>query len=261
MKFLIVCGSFRSGTTIVSKMFSQHSELLFTSEVLTFKKNLSLVNSRLRLEDSNMNAGVKTTLKFNLKENYKLFIDYAAKTPFESMEDFITTLSKWSNKDFQYYGDKYPEYVLELSKLTKDFKDLKIIFCIRDGRDVIESQIRNYVTLQDLRRFHYWCVPNIESAVSCSFNWWEAMNAWEEAKQTLKLDYYELYYRNLVNNLEQEAINISEFLKIDSNELVNIFKKDFKAPRYQTWKIKYPYINKYLPEKWKVMLLKHGFLS
>lgn len=262
--YLIICGSFRSGTSITCSILARHSELLLTNELWSFK-NIGTINrkiSRLREVYPNMGGSKATIAPTTLGDNYENFLQNHAETPIKNTEDLFERLLKFSGKSPKYVGDKLPEYVLELPSLVERFNRPKILVCIRDGRDVIESQTKRWKYFMDVNGRvgnNWWAKRTIDECIDMPRSWLHYMKVWDNVKHSLNADYCEVYFRNLANDVESETRKISEFLGINAEETLSLFKTHFKPQAYQAWREKFPEINDKLPQEWKNMLIKYGF--
>ena len=268
MNYLAVCGCYRSGTTIVSEVFSKHSDMLFTSELFTFH-SLPLASTRLNLvssnpETTNINVGLYRTLVNSIGTRYPEFIKEAANTRLKDVNDLINVFSRYTYKTAKTFGDKLPEYVLDVPRLTRLNKRIKIIVCVRDCRDVILSQVKNYHSIKaaggDVSA-HFWTKPDIKSAIDYEHNWFYYVNSWQRIKRDTECSYYELNYSSLVNNIDSEVDKLSSYLDVDRDELLLLFKNNFKPYAHNAWKKEKNDMLNYIPENWKVLMRQYGFLE
>jgi hypothetical protein len=261
IKHLVICGSYRAGTTITARMLSMHSELLITNELCYYHSNAAnhIFNKKIKkVYDNYPNIGKKSCITKNiLEENYKSFLDNIMKKyPNIKREKFLKSLLEYSNKKAKYYGDKLPEYVKELKRLNQEFTKIKVIMCIRDPRDVICSQIRRYEKLNGKVGVHWWARPTVDECIKMKGSWLSYLEAWNSIKE--QVDSYELQYNKVVKDKKKEAERVSSFLGINSKETKAIFTKYFKPVRHQEWIKRFPNINDKLPSKWRSIMKEYG---
>lgn len=262
MKYLVLCGCYRSGTTAVSEILSSHSELFFTSELYLFN-NTGLINNRLKklLNKKGYNAGLKNSVYNNLLSSTDKFIKSTINNPINNLKQYEKRINRFYKKDYKYIGDKVPEYIFQLLRIKTEIKNVKIIYLIRDGRDVIESQVRGYyrkIKKGHNPNKHFWCARDIDLAIAKHRNWLYYMWVWNRIKKGLNISYFELYYRDLVKNQEKTIKRLAKYLKVDEKELIKVFLNKFKPTNYQSWKNKEKRYSK-LPEDWKHCLKDYGF--
>jgi len=262
MKHSIMCGSFRSGTSICSIIVSKHSEVIYTDELWTYKNTVTVNKKIEKLNNRFPNlVGRPFINKQTLGNGYQNFLNEWKKSKVKNSNDLIQRLLKHSDKDnIKIVGDKVPEYVFNLLTLDKSLNKPKFIMCIRDGRDVIQSQISRYnyfMKLQGHTRPHFWTHSTVEDCISDWRSWFSYMSAWDTNKKNL--DYYEIYYPKLVKNPEIVGSELAEFLGVNKEEMSKLFKETINPKKHEAWKKDFPELNSKLPEKWKEMLLKYGF--
>ena len=262
---LIIGGCYRSGTSIVTVMLAKHSQVLLTNELWNYR-SLDVVNTKLQNLSNKypyIGDNTSTIARDTLGDNFRGFLDSFDRDKITSIYDLYSRLIKFSNKYPRYCGDKVPEYILDIENITKIYSNSRLIVCIRDGRDVIESQIKRYKYFMDINgtvRNHWWTKRTIEDCINdTGRNWLHYMNVWDITKKNLKVPYYELFYKNLILNPEDEAERLSKFLNIEELELFKIFKSNINSDTYNSWKYTIPNINSKLPSAWKQMLKKYGF--
>lgn len=257
-----MCGSFRSGTSICSILLSKHSEIIYTDELWTYR-NPIIINKKIDKLDKRYPKliGRPFIPVSVLQDNYKNFLDEWKNNPIKSGTDLVNRLLKYSPRiNSKIYGDKLPEYVFDLELLNKLLKRPKVLMCIRDGRDVIQSQIFRYNYFMKLHGKignHFWCHSTVEECIHDWRNWLRYMIAWDSIKD--KIDHYEIYYNRLIQEPEKVAKEVAEFLNVNSEEMIKIFQKNIHAKRKNIWKKYHPNMNEKLPESWKQMLEKYGF--
>jgi len=129
VKKIFILGPGRSGTSLIQSMLDSNSQIKFIKEnqylrkVLYGKRNISwfLKNRKDRLNNLDY-----------LNKNKKL----------NKLEFYIKMIDKESKAEINYLGDKDPNLIDHIEKLFTDFKNPKIIFMIRDPRDIILSRIK-----------------------------------------------------------------------------------------------------------------------
>jgi hypothetical protein len=259
-------------------MLNRHPQLLVTNELMTYRgQGRYLGNFRRRLvEMGEKYPHIGIYRKTFPGEKHLDFFGKLKEMNYQvNWQSVINLLIKHAGGKYKYYGDKYTTYVFDLREFNLLLKKPKIIMCIRDPRDVLESQLRNMavkrqatslhkngLTVEEAMSIHPW----IQATVEDCFNppkktktWLDFMKEWEVVKKELDMDYYELYYRNIVADASAEATRVADFLDIDGAPMVEIFERDFKPPRHEVWKEALPDINNKLPESWKQMMKKYGF--
>jgi hypothetical protein len=131
--------------------------------------------------------------------------------------DIFKILEDMAVGEFSVIGDKAPlTYLAKTNILINTIPNFKIIFTMRDGRDVISSQIRNY---KGVGKSADWAQPTIEQAQSFRYNWVGSAKLIDK--------YLDLYpnhttlvkYEDLLNDLENGIYKIQEFLGLEISTL------------------------------------------
>lgn len=134
-----------------------------------------------------------------------------------------------------YFGDKTGTFRLDQFELLQPL-NIKFIFIYRDGRDVVSSSFRAAKKVGSFNERKIWRSSNIYKN---SYNWARlverGLKAYEKYKPHLKIrfeDYFEYPEKN--------ATLISDFLKIDKDELIKCEHKMFKSKKshigdYNDW--------------------------
>jgi hypothetical protein len=114
----------------------------------------------------------------------------------ELVDAIFSTLAEEKHK--RRWGDKTPDYVVDLEVLWALFPGCKIIHVVRDGRDVALS-------LRDLS----WGTRSLPRAAA---DWrWKAMIG-RKVGAVLGTHYIEVRYEDLVRNPELQLLRVCEFL-------------------------------------------------
>lgn len=266
MDKIIIAGCFRSGTTAMARILSMHPELFITGELITFTGNDAHVARKFQQVKEEYPHIGSCIFEPTLGKRYGEFIEKL--DPTKDRYETLQMIYEMSGKHCKYYGDKMPEYVFSLYHLNETLEKPKVIFCIRDPRDVIESQLRSYRGLLErhnnnippvIRRNWWWAKKSIEDCIYMpphERNWLQFMTTWESVKD--KMDCLEVNYTDSVKD-KQAPVRIAKFLGVDSDAVQDIFETTFNPIRHENWKKKIPEVNKLLPSSWTDMMQKYGF--
>jgi hypothetical protein len=262
---IVIAGCFRSGTTAMARILSMHPELFITGELITFNSNQGHITNKFQQIKNEYPHIGKCVFEPTLGNKYEEFIKRLV--PGQDRWKILQMIYDMSGKQCKYYGDKVPEYVFSLFRLNKTLNKPKVVFCIRDPRDVIDSQLRAYKGLlarhnnnvPPVIRRNWWAKERIEDCIympAHERNWLQFMTTWESVKD--KLDYIEVNYTHLVNN-KKKPIDIANFLGVDGDAMQEVFGSVFNPVRHENWKKQIPQIDSILPGNWKAMMRRYGF--
>jgi len=260
-KHLIICGCFRSGTSIVSAMLGQHSEILMVNELWVYR-NMGSVNRKIdRLREVYPKVGgSKSTIPLHiLGDRYPEFLEDHKENKILDTNDILDRLERFSQKkNLLYRGDKLPEYAYDIERLSNEYPGAKFIFCIRDPRGVIESQVKRYkyfLKEKGTKGNNYWANETVEECILAKRNWLTFMQEWDKNKHLV--DGYELYFDNLAIDPINEARSLALFLEVNIQQLQQIFTKKFNPCGHRKWEDSLKGITSKLPDSWKEMMNKY----
>lgn len=261
---ILVCGCYRSGTSVISRMLSGHPRLFISNEMLGYQVD-HFFNHKVKIAANGWRPGLFGAMNLP-EEDYEAFIqELKPQAGTITKPEFVELLRRHTNKPEAMYGDKLPEYTLYLPELNKILGRPKVVMCLRDARDVISSQIRGFdnMTANGMSRdeiigSHFWCRDTVEECTAIKqYSWLHYMQAWNSAKKDL--DYYELCYGDLIGDLEREAAGVAQFFGIEEGPMILAFQEKFRPIRRKTWGQETPDMTKRLPAEWIDMLQRYGF--
>lgn len=261
-----VCGCPRSGTTAMACLLSMNN-IFVSDELMAFTKWYNKLKP---------NCGFlkRITGGNNLKRLINLGID-----PEKLREDnsnctvgqlYAYILHK--GNDVLMIGDKVPEgYLNTLPALLKEFKDLKMIIILRDGRCVIESQIRKWhagnIKSGGNRAIvkGHWPQPDVAHAQSM---WLNNVKILERTINNVdKSKILVVKHENLVSDTKNTLEKISSFLGLnfiienkDINRKGNIEPYIQLNHRIELWKENVPSMMDELSNEFKNYLKKYNYL-
>ena len=217
-KLIFVGGFGRSGTTLIQKVLSLHTKIIagpefeFTYDIFNLYNRMNLPrhkNSHLFYYE-NSDA---------LKQSYKTF--------FESF--FQKSKNKKNNA--KYISEKTPVNILVADTLLEIFTDAVFINVVRDGRDVLLSNLKVRKKMEnDESRSE--AVRDLTIRKLCH-NWNTSINMYHSILNNKKFAkrVYNIQYEAFVKNPEKEIKALLNFLKIDYEDQLlspeNISNKDY----------------------------------
>ena len=172
MHFCIV-GTSRSGSTLLRNLLHEHGQLAVFNESHWIPKMYEFFGAGVArskdlvsiVRDTEWDDG-QCVLEQNLRlcgrdpaEVWEELHSFCAETPNTTIRDFHTFLAEFSfpQKDFQYWGDKTPDYGYYMSQLAAIWPRCKFIHIVRDPLDTALSMSRHSgVSLQLSAGQHNW---------------------------------------------------------------------------------------------------------
>jgi hypothetical protein len=220
---IIVSSAPRSGSTPLAQLLGKQGNLCVVNEV------------GLYVEWDNKNKWTKTAARAN-------WVNHTANTPiFESkgltLADFrnATIDNKMSGRDqarwlldntgAKFIGDKCPiVYINLMPQLAQKFPNAKFIIVVRDGRDVVASQIRGYYRWPpgDPDHAPHWMKNTVKEAQGL---WARVAQATLDRIRVIPRDrLFWFRYEDAVKDPQTFCTNLSTFLEVDIENIDGYFK-------------------------------------
>ena len=158
---VIIAGPPRTGSTKLVQLLSSQRDLFITNEFGTYnhwdKSDKWMMFKKAKdFSSFRANSRIFEDRCFNLDSVWYKIVSNKM-----SGRDVFCWLQK--NIPAEIYGDKCPfSYLSNLPKLSRKFSNAKFIITMRDGRDVVASQVRNYKNRKS--SYANWMYPTVEEA-------------------------------------------------------------------------------------------------
>jgi hypothetical protein len=123
--------------------------------------------------------------------------------------------------------DKHPLNSLKLPLIAKLFPKARILFAVRDPRDVILSCFRRRFQMNP-SMYEFLTVPGAAAFYDA------VMDFAYTAKHSLGLDWHEVRYERLIENFEREMRGICDDLSLDWMESMGDFAQRVQAREHAT---------------------------
>ena len=158
------------------------------------------------------------------------------------------------------YGDKFPSsYLAQGMQTLLDYPSARFIVTLRDGRDVIASQLRTNKAVAAASRAHWAQHDSVSRAQEL---WLQCMRSWETLKPQLTSDQYmELRYEEAVADPLVKLHEVAVFagISVDDAEL-KIAVRGYKPTHVGAWRTEQPDIMLELGAPFREMLQKWNYL-
>jgi len=144
MNKLLISGEMRSGTTLLANFLNQQKGITVYRDFLHIEGLMKAIEVNSLTDQLTQLQKTKLLYKFNFMDNAKLhFTLNINDAAFSSLNDFYDlVLNKISKEGDIYVGHKTTRTYDVINQLLKCQPSLKIIYMIRDPRDVIQSAIK-----------------------------------------------------------------------------------------------------------------------
>jgi tetratricopeptide (TPR) repeat protein len=125
------------------------------------------------------------------------------------------------------FVDKHPLNSLKLPLIVKLFPQAKILFAVRDPRDVILSCFRRRFQMNP-SMYEFLTLPGAAAFYDA------VMQFADTAKRSLALTWHQIAYERLIANFEQEMRSICQFLELDWMASMGEFAQRVQAREHAT---------------------------
>lgn len=228
---IFIVGCPRSGTTVFSGLckFTEYGEPFESHFITKYYKKLYKYGDLNQY--SNFSKLVRDILKhwamamWNLDVDInEMFTEIKTKNYINIVNYVCGKIAKKTSATAVSWGDKTPDYTLNLDELLKIFPDSKIIYLIRDGRDVAMSLLKQH-----------WGQKNI---YKCAVYWKKCVASKTRLKELKrKGKVLEVKYEELLKKPELIMSQVYKFLEqeYDSKKMKALIDT-IKADNYNKWK-------------------------
>ncbi len=196
---IFVVGCPRSGTTLLRSLLNSHPQLVFPSESHFIPR---LYRAYGNPEDPRAARRLaRNILRMHWVRSWQLELDADRFSTCRSFSEIVSRLYEEVCRQAKKprWGDKTPQYILDIPLLIELFPAAQVIQIIRDGRDVALSLVR---------------APfGPENVVAAAELWKRFVSKGRRAGSTLSpKQYYEIRYENLLIEPEKTLRGVCGFL-------------------------------------------------
>lgn len=208
----------RSGTTLLEQVLDSHPQAISADElqVMAEMVYVPLGRNAAANEAVTMALDRATPAELNsLRQSYLSAMEGALREP---LADRMLL-------------DKNPELTMLLPVIARVFPEMKIIFAIRDPRDVVLSCFMQRLPLNAVS-VHYLTLKSTAEKYATT------MNAWLKLRPMLQNDWIEVRYEDTVADLEGQARRVLDFLNLPWDDAVLKYhqraqRKHVHSPTYE----------------------------
>ena len=201
----------RSGTTLLDTILSCHPLIEVIEEKETVAK---LIKSLDELNKGDFN---------NLKNIDDSQLKLIRKIYFDSLKNEV---KKQTNS--KVYIDKLPLNTIHVGEIVRIFPNAKFIFSIRHPYDCVLSCFMQNFRLND-------AMSNFLTLEDSAFLYDSVMRLWTQYRSIFSINYHEVKYEDLIENLEFVTKSIIHFLGLPwDNSLLNYYKAEKKKELIST---------------------------
>ena len=211
---VFVVGSSRSGTTLLYSILQSSGEFaLYQAETLLLEvcqakygnlKNRKtyerFINDWIKSKQFYRSGLDPNEFIWGAKDHHETYIEF--------MRYFMECIARKQGK--KRWAEQTPGHIMNMKALSQAFPGAKFIHVIRDGRDVALS-----------RRKLGWTgtrsLDSLKNLISAAKSWEIAVKTGQTYGKALGNNYLEIFYEDLINNLDIVLEKISVFMGIEMN--------------------------------------------
>jgi tetratricopeptide (TPR) repeat protein len=199
-------GFLRSGTTLIEHVLDAHDGVICSDENPFLHNDLRQLIFERKTPDCSWADCLNRLTSDRIEDFQQRYIKAMESKLYESIGDRI-------------HLDKNPWCASMLLPTLRIFPHAKILFALRDPRDVVLSCFLSYTPDRDA----FVCFENLEStARRYSFS----MACWLKLREIIKSPWREIRYEDTVNNLERQAKGALETLGLPWDEGVLDYREN-----------------------------------
>jgi hypothetical protein len=201
----------RSGTTLLDTILRSHPSI----EVIEEKPIvLNLINSLHELQNGDL-EGLKKIRKNEIQKFRKVY--------FDSLESEIKNID-----NSKIYIDKFPLNIIYVGEIFRIFPKAKFIISLRHPCDCVLSSFMQTFSINN-------AMANFLNLEDSAKLYDLVMKLWIQYTSIFPINYYEVRYENLVENLETTVKPLLKFLELPWHDSVSEFYKTAKkGPQIKT---------------------------
>ena len=185
----------RSGTTLIEQVLDSHKSLVSADELDVLAR---CVYPELGMKTDEERDAPTMLDRANCSDINTARRDYWQKTEAALREPV----------DGRLLLDKNPELTLLLPMICRTFHDSKILFALRDPRDVVISCFSQSLPLNSVS-VHYLSLEDTAKKYAT------VMRGWLKLREMINVEWIEIRYEETVTNLETQARRSLEFLGLE----------------------------------------------
>ena len=204
---IFLIGFPRSGTTLLDTILNSHPMIEVIEEKNIMGKSISLMNE---LPNGEL-EGLKNMQDDQIKKVRNVY--------FDTRELLV------QNKDkSQLVIDKYPLNIVYVGEIVRIFPNAKFIISLRHPCDCVLSCFMQNFKLND-------AMANFLNLDDSAHFYDAVMSLWTEYKSIFSINFHEVKYENLIENLEPTVKSILDFLELPWDNSVIEYTKTAKSKK------------------------------
>jgi len=208
----------RSGTTLLEQVLDSHPQLISADELQIFTDLVYMPMGRGIREDAPMPEvldDIPLDMLTRLRTDYRTAVEGALREPIGE----------------RVLLDKNPEFTMMLPAISRAFPEMKIVFALRDPRDVVVSCFSQRLPLNAVS-VHYLTLKGTIDKYATT------MNAWLKLRDMISNPWMEVRYEDSVASLPQVSRRVLEFLELPWDDAVLNYRqrtqqKHVHSPTYE----------------------------
>lgn len=252
---LIITGCPRTGTSALAQCLSRHAAMCVLPEACVYDLDDDYLASRRSI--------VWDQLPFAVDSAARAAIDALPFGRLTNAEMRIVLFEAVGRmKPLQIYGDKLPQrYLDQMERLIRRFPQSRFLVTLRDGRDVIASQLRwHRERLRTGGSIEWWMRPSVAAAESV---WLDCTRRWERLRDRIAPDrWLEVRYERATAQPEAMLEDVCRFVGLPFDlDTFGGGLAHYEAVHVGQWRKELPDINTQASSTFRGALRRFGYES
>lgn len=230
---LLITGCARTGTSALARLLSRHPRICIFNEYHLYYKSKEFCNVWHRIRGMTEDNPPPDCISDDSAAMVaRLERDLPSPVP-------CTEARKWlfdqASGILEIYGDKMPyKYLCTMNTVADHFPKAKFLITVRDGRDVVASQILRYhEAVRAGNKPEHWMQPTVEKA---EYLWLQSARTWLELRPNPPLPCLEVRYEQATRDPTSLARSICEFTGMNyREEEFRTFARKYRPVHVAKW--------------------------
>lgn len=254
---LLITGCARSGTSALARLLSTHDRICIFNEYSLYHPPIEEGSVWHRIREMRDDNPPPVKVSPDIESLRSSLV--AELPPTASDETTTNWLFGRLRNPTAVYGDKMTyRYLNAMEELAERLPGTRFLVTLRDGRDVVASQVRRYhTTVQSGIAPEAWMRPTVEEA---EYLWLRSARKWLRLRADPPAPCLEVRYEQATKSPEELARKICDFVGMDyRRDEFQEFLDGYRPINTDTWREELPDLEAQLSGEFRDALAQLGY--